>query len=78
VPTSLPPAIIVGLSSSISPTPECNNNNNPLKMKNFSKKDIIDKLEIDNKIYRFIYLAFGNEMDELGLLGKTLNILKLN
>ncbi len=47
-------------------------------MKNFSKKDIIDKLEIDNKIYRFIYLAFGNEMDELGLLGKTLNILKLN
>ena len=66
---------MAGLISLIPLTSEFNNNNNPLKAKNFGKKNIINKLEIDDKIYRFIYLALGSEMDEFGLLGKTLNTL---
>ncbi len=66
---------MVGLISSTPLISESNNNNNPLKAKNFGKKDIMGKLEIDDKIYRFIYLVFGSEMDEFGLLGKILNIL---
>ncbi len=66
---------MAGLISLISSTSESNNNNNPLKAKNFGKKDIIGKLEINNKTYRSIYLAFRNKMNELGLLKKTLNTL---
>jgi len=66
---------MVGLISLISLISESNNNNNALKVKNFGKKDIINKLKIGNKIYRFIYLIFGSEMDELGLLRKILNTL---
>ncbi len=66
---------MVGLISLISLISESNNNNNVLKVKNFGKKDIINKLKIGNKIYRFIYLIFGSEMDELGLLRKILNTL---
>ncbi len=66
---------MAGLTSSTFLIPESNNNNNPLKAKNFGKKDIIDKLEIDDKIYRSIYLALRSEIDELGLLKKILNIL---
>ena len=66
---------MVGLISLTPLIPESNNNNNLLKAKNFGKKDIISKLEIDDKIYRFIYLVFGSEMNEFGLLGKILNML---
>ena len=66
---------MIGLISLTPLIPEPNNNNNPLKAKNFGKKDIIGKLEINNKTYRSIYLAFRNKMNELGLLKKTLNTL---